>query len=370
MKIKGPTPPITIFTPSFADEDDTNAQNLTVKEIVARLPPELFRVIMICGGIADARISARKNTELVSWTDHGNAVRLLRRCLLSRPDIYFFPRCGPLDRAFFDLKKFLPVRTALVSYVVTMMNDATSSGLMGRSIIAADRVCANSEYVAETVRKRFSIEPITIHDGVDRRSFYPRGRSSLGRLVVLYAGSFRPWKRVEVVIEQAVRWPNVQFRLAGRGETQELCRALCEKYDCRNVSFLGHLSSAQLGEEMRQADIFLFPSIHEGHPQVLIQATACGLPSIAMNLYRPECVVNAKTGFLVESDEELAERLDLLLGNPELRRSMSDAAVGHARNFDWGRIVEQWIEVFQDVAAGGSQQRPNTDSCFRAGIAG
>jgi hypothetical protein len=37
---------ITIFTPSHADVDNTNAQNLTAKEIVARLPPERFRVAM------------------------------------------------------------------------------------------------------------------------------------------------------------------------------------------------------------------------------------------------------------------------------------------------------------------------------------
>lgn len=373
MKINLPTQPTTIFTPSFADEDDSNAQNLTVKEIVARLPPELFRVTMICGGTPDKRISARPNTELVSWTEHGNTSRLVRHCLRSRPDIYFFPRWGPLDRLFFSLRKHFRIKTALVSYVVMTMNEATNNGMIDRSIEQADRVCANSKYVAETVRDRFNLEPITIYDGVDRRFFFPRanadrvGRS--GPLVVLYAGSFQPRKRCELVIEQAARWPQVQFRLAGRGETEERCRRLCEKLNCENVSFLGHLSSAQLGEEMRRADIFLFPSVLEGHPQVLIQATACGVPSIAMKLYRPDCVVNGKTGFLVESDEELADRLDLLLGNAELRRSMSEGAVCHARNFEWDRIVEQWTDVFQEVASEQSTN-PANSRVFRTGITG
>jgi len=359
MKMSLPTQPITIFTPSFADEDNTNAQNLTVKEIVARLPSELFRVIMICRRNPDPRIAARENTELVSWTDHGNTARLLRRFLFSKPDIYFFPRFGPFDRAFFDLRKHLPIRAALVSYVVMMMNEATGNGLAGRSIVEADRVCANSNYVAETVRQKFGVQPITIHDGADRRFFFPRQRSnSPNELVVLYAGSFQPRKRVELVIEQAVRWPNAQFRLAGYGETEGNCRALCRQYNCRNVSFLGHLSPAQLGEEMRQVDVFLFPSALEGHPQVLIQATACGLPSIAMDLYRPDCVVNGKTGFLVQSPEELGDRLDLLLQNPALRQSMSRAAAEHSHNFDWDRIVEQWMDVFCEVVA--MRQKPSS----------
>jgi glycosyltransferase involved in cell wall biosynthesis len=360
MKTKWSNRPITIFTPSDADEDDTNAQNLTAKEIVVRLPPEQFRVIMISEGNPDPRIVARPNTELVRWTKRGNTVRLLRRCLFPRPDIYFFPRDGPLDRAFLNSRKCLGKRTALVSYVVMMMNDLTGTGLIGRSIIEADRVCANSKYVADTVRERFGLESTTVHDGVDRRFFFEAPKSANVRNsnspVVLYAGSLQPRKRVELVIQQALRWPSVQFRLAGRGETEERCRALCREHDCRNVFFLGHLSSAQLGDEMRKADVFLFPSILEGHPQVLGQAIACGLPAIAMKLYRPDYVVHGETGFLAESDAELTQYLDVLLRDSGMRQSMASAAARHSRKFDWDRITEQWIGVFREVVA---ERRPS-----------
>ena len=357
---------ITIFTPSDADENDTNPQNLTVKEIVARLPSDRFHVIMITEGHPDPRLAARKNTELVPWTGHGNTVRLLRRCLYPPPDIYFFPRCGPLDRAFFHLRRYLPVRTALVSYIVMMMNESTSSGLIGRSITEADMVCANSEFVGKTIRDRFGVESLTVHDGVDRRFFCPPSQDS-GRWsdppVVLYAGSFQARKRVELVIEQAGRWPNVQFRLAGRGPTEEACRALAEKHNCRNVVFLGHLAQPQLGEEMRNAGIFLFPSVLEGHPQVLLQAAACGLPCIAMNLYRPEYVLNEETGFLAEGDGKLAEKLDLLITNTALRHAMSQAAARHSRNFDWDSIAQQWSEIFIETVA---RRREFSHSCLQA----
>src|SRR5271169_1938699 len=98
---------ITIFTPSHADAANTNAQQLTVKEVVARLPPERFRVVMFCGDQPDPRIAARPNTMLVSARPHGNTRRFLTRLLLERPDVYFFPRTGPLDRAVFNLRKFM-----------------------------------------------------------------------------------------------------------------------------------------------------------------------------------------------------------------------------------------------------------------------
>ena len=352
MTISHPVRSITIFTPSFADEDNTNAQNLTVKEIVARLPPELFRVIMICDRSPDPRIAARKNTELVRWTNHGNTARLFRHFLFSRPDIYFFPRFGPFDRAVFDLRKYSPIKVSVVSYVVMMMNELTGNGLVARSILEADQVCANSNYVGDTVRAKFGVSSITIPDGVDRRFFFPpQQRKTSQERVVLYAGSFQARKRVELVIEQALRRPEVQFRMAGRGETERHCRETCLQKNCRNVRFLGRLTPAQLGEEMRNADVFLFPSVLEGHPQVLLQAAACGLPSIAINLYRPDSVVNGRTGFLVDSEKEMAERLDLLLDKPALRQSLSVAAFEHSQSFDWDRIAGRWMDVFWHVAA-------------------
>jgi len=113
---------------------------------------------------------------------------------------------------------------------------------------------------------------------------------------------------------------------------------------------LGHLSSARLGDEVRRADVFFFPSVVEGHPQVLGQAAACGLPAIAMKIYRPDYVVDGTTGFLVESDDELSQKLDLLIRQPELRRAMGAAAAAHARKFDWDLIATQWQEAFERTA--------------------
>jgi glycosyltransferase involved in cell wall biosynthesis len=356
-----------IFTPSFADEANTNAQNLTVKEIVSRLPPDQFHVTMISAGNPDPRIAARNNTSLIRWTGRGNTVRMLRSLLVSRPDIYFFPRCGPFDRGFFDLRRVSGMKTALVSYIVMMMNDATSAGLIGRSITDADKVCANSRYVASTVWENFGIDPILVHDGVDRRFFYPApAKLAAGNLTVLYAGSFQPRKRVEILIQHAVRWPEVKFRLAGRGETEAMCREASQDRRCSNVEFLGHLSPAELGNEMRAADVFLFPSVLEGHPQVLIQAAACGLPSIAMKLYQPDAVVDRETGFLVESDRQLAACLDDLLQSENLRRSMASAAVCHARRFDWDRIANQWAEIFCDVVTRRNPIHLDTSNTFLA----
>jgi len=347
---------IRIFTPSDAAEADTNAQNLTAKEIIARLPADSFHVTMMSDGEPDPRLLNRTNTELIPWTKHGNTLRVLKDLLYLQPDIYFFPRFGPLDRAFFELRKRLLLRTRLVTYIVTGVHPKTWSGLLIRLIKESDFLCANSGVLSRTIQERFSRPSTVVFDGVDKRYFFPSAKLRTDRLTVLYAGSFLPNKRAEMVIEQAARLPNIEFRLAGRGPTEPACRTLCEQLNCTNVSFLGLLTPAYLGNEMRRADVFLFPSIVEGNPQVLLQAAASGLPCVAMNLYNSEYVVNDETGYRVGDDRTLSDKLDVLLDNHELRARMSQAAVKHALGFDWDRIAEQWAEIFKEVVTAKSYE--------------
>jgi len=345
---------ITIFTPSFADEADTNAQNLSAKEIVARLDPERAAVTMLHERAADPRIASRPNTTLLQWRQHGNTPRTAWHLLKNVPDIYFHPREGPLDAAFLGLRRHLGLKTAVITRVVSGGLDAASYlPARLRNIREADVVFANNTYLALLLREKLGIDAGTIHNGIDRRYFFPpeSGQEQGDPLTVLYAGSLRPYKRVPLMVRQAARWPHVRFRIAGVGEEEQDCRNLAAQLKCTNLEFLGHLPLARLGDEMRRADIFFFPSILEGHPQVLGQAAACGLPAIAMQNYRPDYVVNGTTGFLVDNDSKLSEKLDLLIRQPELRRSMGEAAAAHARNFDWDVIARQWQDAFENAVA-------------------
>src|SRR5579859_791927 len=265
---------ITVFTPSFADDANTNAQTLTVKEVVSRLPPDQFRVVLLGDGAPDPRIAARGNTEILRWSRHGNTARWLTRLLLSKIDVYFFPPEGPLDTLFLLCRRSLGLPVALVTYVVMALDEIPVGRTMARSIREADCVFGNSRYVSQTVQDRFGVAAGTIYDGVKRDVFYPppEARRAGAKLTVFYAGSFQARKRVNVVILEAAKWPSVEFRLAGKGEEEEKCRCLVSELGCRNVTFVGHLSQQGLAEEMRKADVFLFPSILEGHPQVLLQA--------------------------------------------------------------------------------------------------
>jgi glycosyltransferase involved in cell wall biosynthesis len=341
---------ITVFTPSFADESNTNAQNLTVKEIVARMDPSRFRVVMLGGGAADPRIAARPNTRILRWEKRGNTARILWHIVCHIPDVYFFPREGPLDAVFLSARAKLHWKSALVTYVVSGgLEQETKRPILRRAIRECDVVGANSRHMSETVARLGGRNVRTVYDGIDRRYYYPAAepRDEAGWPRVLFAGSFRQYKRADLVVREAAKHPDWEFRLAGMGEEQGACERLAEELNSSNVAFVGHLNAAQLGEEMRRARIFFFPSELEGHPQVLGQAAACGLPCVARSLYHPDYVVDGVTGLLVSSDEQMSEALGRLIGDRDLRIRMSSAAIKHAEKFDWDRITEQWQQIME-----------------------
>src|SRR5260370_36217265 len=98
--------------------------------------------------------------------------QLLFRCLASSPDVYFYPRQGPLDQVLFALRKKLRLRISVVTHIVMVMNDVTGNGLVARSIVEGDAVLANSAYVAETVGQRVGVRATTIYHRIDRLFFF------------------------------------------------------------------------------------------------------------------------------------------------------------------------------------------------------
>jgi glycosyltransferase involved in cell wall biosynthesis len=69
-----------------------------------------------------------------------------------------------------------------------------------------------------------------------------------------------------------------------------------------------------------------------------------------MDKYRPDYVVHGETGYLVKSESELSDKLDLLLSDQELRLKMSAAAARHALQFDWDMVTRDWESVFVEAA--------------------
>ena len=107
--------------------------------------------------------------------------------------------------------------------------------------------------------------------------------------------------------------------------TGEQLKAWCAK---RNVSWLGHV--ADVREVWRHSDIFVLPArSREGMPRALLEAAASARPLVVTDV--PGCrhfVRDGVEGFVVppENPDALANALEKLARDPDLRRRMGEAA--------------------------------------------
>lgn len=96
----------------------------------------------------------------------------------------------------------------------------------------------------------------------------------------------------------------------------------------KRVTFLGRIPYAEIGGYYRRAEVFALPSSTETQSLVLLEAAACGLPTVAARaLGAQEQVEDAISGFLTEPGniDGFTAHIATLLGDEDLRRRMGAA---------------------------------------------
>jgi glycosyltransferase involved in cell wall biosynthesis len=83
-----------------------------------------------------------------------------------------------------------------------------------------------------------------------------------------------------------------------------------------------------------------------------MEAAACGTPTAALAVGGvQESVEDGRTGLLARDVDELTERIQLILRNPELRDSLGGAALERSRAFTWDATARRTLEVLESQVA-------------------
>jgi glycosyltransferase involved in cell wall biosynthesis/predicted metal-dependent phosphoesterase TrpH len=197
--------------------------------------------------------------------------------------------------------------------------------------------------------------------GVDAELFTPlrrseglRARLALdGAPLLLYVGRISDEKRLQVLIDAfsllAGDLPDLRLVIVGDGPAREQLETAAPK----GVAFLGELRGRELAQVYATADVFCFPSTTDTFGQVLLEAAAAGLPSVAADAGgAPELVRQGATGLLVPPNDPraFARALDELVRDPSLRSRLGAAAREWALDWTWGRSHAQLLDAYREAA--------------------
>ncbi len=191
--------------------------------------------------------------------------------------------------------------------------------------------------------------------GVNVEKFHPTGKSN-DTPVVLFSSRMLTTKGLLEFIEATrilkQKGLNARFALAGRTDPGNPASILEGQIDSWKQSGLVEWWGWQddMPSALARADIFCLPSYREGVPNALLEACACGLPIVTTNV--PGCrdvVTDGLNGVLVpvKNAVALADALETLISNPELRHKMGMAGREIAVNqFSLTRVNAETLIVY------------------------
>ncbi len=182
---------------------------------------------------------------------------------------------------------------------------------------------------------------------------------------ILFLGTLEPRKNIERLIEAYAHLTQRQWRGAGTAPMLVIAGAKGWFYDtifarvaqlglAERVIFPGFVPAEELPWWYRAAEIFVYPSLFEGFGLPVLEAMACGTPTITSNVSSlPEVAGDAALLVAPNDPTALAEAMARVLDGPDLAAWMRAVGLEQASRFSWQRTAAETAAVY-DAALGES----------------
>jgi len=216
----------------------------------------------------------------------------------------------------------------------------------------AAAVIANSDGLrglAQAFDKKVPIQ--VIPNGVSTARYATKGRP-WEPAQLLIVGRVVYQKGIDLLLEALAGIDQLEWDLsiAGDGPLREALEEKARSLGIANrIKFLGWQTKTALVECYRKANLFVYPSRHEGMPNVVLEAMASGLPVIASEIAgNEELVLPGETGLLVpvENIEKLRAAIRELVLDPQRREIMGAAAQKRVEEqYTWASTAQQYLEL-------------------------
>jgi glycosyltransferase involved in cell wall biosynthesis len=272
---------------------------------------------------------------------------------------------------------FCPVTSILVIYDLQHINQPRNfprlylfflKTIIYLSAITSDGIITISAHVKRDTIKHYAIQPEKIMVGylaVDQDLFFPIGSEDIGSLrtryelpehYILYAAALLPHKNHERLLHafKAIHdnMPGVSLVLTGAWETgyDKIMRMISELGLQNSVIMLGWLPFDDIPAVYRGAQLFIYPTLHEGFGLPILEAMASGVPVVCSKI-EPLIEVAGDAALFVDpyDHRDIAKGLSLALHDGEIRTKLIQKGLHRARNFTWEATAQSTLLFLKSI---------------------
>ena len=256
-------------------------------------------------------------------------------------------------------------------YSTKLFGQQAASRRTKRTVWKARKVVTVSDFSAREIAEIHGLPPdriVTIHNGVSEDFHRVHDDAAMKTFRarydipdegwVLFVGGADPRKNHRMVLQAAA-----QYRAQLGGRTLVLVgdaahrfgdyRRSAREYGLeRSVRCVGRLSRAELTLLYSYADLFVFPSLYEGFGMPVLEAMACGAPTITSTTSAlPEVAGDA--ALLVDPNDPVAlgEAMVRLLEDTALRESLRKKGFARVKQFTWQSAARRTLALYRELTA-------------------
>ncbi len=243
------------------------------------------------------------------------------------------------------------------------VRDAVSQRLTRPVLRAAQRILVVSEDLGRVAVRDYDADPGKIRaipNGCDATIFHPQpkaaARATLGLdasgPLVTYVGRLVPEKGLRELLDAvgalAPRLPGLALALVGEGPMRAELEARIATMPGVRVHLPGAQGPREVACWMAASDVVTLPSYSEGHPNVLVEALACGRPVVATPVGGIPEVVDADCGLLVAVRDPAA----LAEGLAEaLARDWDEGVLSRRFSRGWDAVATDTLRACEEAIA-------------------
>jgi glycosyltransferase involved in cell wall biosynthesis len=167
-------------------------------------------------------------------------------------------------------------------------------------------------------------------------------RKNHGRLIQAFAKLPEPVRKKHQLVIVGNGWDGVYDKLRRVGKKAGL--------DAKDLIFTGRVDDYSLLVLYNSATLFVFPSLWEGFGLPVLEAMACGVPTIGSNTTSIREVVGLEEAmFDPESVENMASVMEKSLANADFRAFLVAHGEAHSKLFTWENSAETALEFIENV---------------------
>lgn len=113
-----------------------------------------------------------------------------------------------------------------------------------------------------------------------------------------------------------------------------------------HVKYLGYVSDNELRALYEHASAYVCPSLYEGFGFTPLEAMTCGCPVITSNAASlPEVCGDAALYCNPHDPQDIADKIILLMANPELRLELKQKGLEQAKRFSWEKCAQETLQA-------------------------